>query len=95
MALAKGHRTNLCAAKNADLAILECQGRRETEHTCRCAAVRYPHRLGSVTGCYGDLICYHGLPMTGHPDYANRCAECDREEAGDIACDRWRDERAR
>ena len=68
-------------------------GRQKPERTCTCDAVPWPHRVSTVLGCYGALICYHGLPMTGHPDYADRCAECDRAEAGDIACDRWRDER--
>ena len=68
------------------------QGRRKPERTCTCAAVPWPHRADTVPGCYGDLLCYHGLPMTGHPDYADRCAECDREEAGDELFDRWHDE---
>jgi hypothetical protein len=71
------------------------QGRCQPERTCTCDAVRYPHRLGSVTGCYGGLICYHGQPMHGHPDFAGRCPQCDREEYADILFDRWRDERAR
>jgi hypothetical protein len=71
------------------------QGRCQPERTCTGAAVPWPHRVGTVLGCYGDLVCYHGLPMTGHPDYDGPCLACDREEAGDIAFDRWRDERAR
>ena len=71
------------------------QGRRRPERTCTCDAVFWPHRADTVPGCYGGLICYHGLPMTGHPDYDGPCSACDREEYADILFDRWRDERAR
>jgi len=67
-------------------------GRRRAERTCYCSAARYPHRVGTVPDCCGDLICAHGLPMYGHPGYEERCPECDWEEAGDIAFDWWHDE---
>ena len=71
------------------------RGRRKPERTCTCAAVPWPHRVGTVLGCYGDLVCYHGLPMTGHPDYDGPCPACDREEYADSLFDLWRDGRAR
>ena len=71
------------------------QGRRQPERTCTCDAVPWPHRVDTVPGCYGGLICYHGQPLHGHPDFAGRCPQCDREEYADIRFDRWRDERAR
>ena len=67
-------------------------GRRRPERTCTCVAVPFPHRVGSVKGCYGDLICSHGWPMYGHPDYEERCPECDREAYGDLLFDLWHDE---
>jgi len=69
------------------------RGRSRPEKTCTCRAVRYPHRVGTVPGCYGDLVCYHGMPMYGHPDWDERCPDCDREAAADIAFDCWRDAR--
>jgi hypothetical protein len=82
--------------RNSELVVERIrQSRRKPECTCRCDVAPFPHRLGSVRGCYGDLICPHGLPMAGHPDHAARCPECDREAYADIAFDRWRDERAR
>lgn len=68
------------------------QGRRKAERTCTCDAVPYPHRLNSVKGCYGALVCYHGLPMYGHPDYDGHCPDCDSEEYGDLLFDLWHDE---
>ena len=65
-------------------------GRRRPEHTCRCDAVPWPHRLGSVKGCYGDAYCAHGLPTPEHPDYEGRCPDCDREAYGDMLFDSWR-----
>jgi hypothetical protein len=65
---------------------------RSPERTCYCDAVTFPHRLDSVPGCYGGLVCHHGLPMAGHPDYEWRCTQCDREEYDDIVFDRWHDE---
>lgn len=70
-------------------------GRRRPERTCCCGAVGYPHRVGSIPGCIGDLTCAHGAPMPGHPDYDGRCPECDREEYADILSDTWRDDRLR
>lgn len=70
-------------------------GRKQPERTCRCDAVAFPHRVGSVAGCYGDLICHHGRPMYGHPDYDGRCPDCTREEYGDLLFDQWRDEHGR
>jgi hypothetical protein len=67
-------------------------GRRQPERTCACAAAPYPHRLNSVKGCSGDLVCYHGLPMYGHPAYDGRCPDCDREAYADQQFDVWRDE---
>lgn len=67
-------------------------GRRRPERTCRCDAAPYPHRLGSVKGCYGDLVCDHGWPLYGHPDYDGRCPACDREEYADRLFDLWHDE---
>ena len=68
------------------------KGHRKPESTCRCDAVSFPHRLGSVPGCYGGLVCHHGLPMYGHPDFEERCRECDREDYGDHLDHLWRDE---
>ncbi len=68
-------------------------GRRQVESTCYCSAARYPHRLGAVKGCHGDLVCFHGLPMPGHPDYDERCEQCAEEEYEDMKFDSWRDER--
>lgn len=70
-------------------------GRRLPELTCHCDAVGYPHRVGTVPDCIGDLTCPHGEPMPGHPDYDGRCPECDREEYADILFDTWRDDRLR
>lgn len=67
-------------------------GRRQPERTCRCDAVPYPHRVGSVKGCFGDLICCHGQPMYGHPDYEECCPDCTRDEYGDMLFDLWHDE---
>ena len=67
-------------------------GRREPERTCRCEAVPWPHRVGSVEGCCGDAYCSHGLPIPGHPDYEQRCPDCNRDEYGDFLFDCWRDE---
>ncbi len=68
------------------------QGRRRPERTCTCDAVAFPHRLGSVKGCYGDLICSHGWPTHGHPDFDEACPECAWEAYSDLLFDQWHDE---
>jgi hypothetical protein len=52
-------------------------GRRRPEMTCTCDAVPWPHRAGSVAGCYGLAFCDHGLPTPDHPDWSGEsCREC-------------------
>ncbi|MBN1180507.1 MAG: hypothetical protein JXD18_14960 [Anaerolineae bacterium] len=68
------------------------QGRRQPEATCYCEAAPWPHRAGSVEGCYGLAFCEHGLPTRDHPDYESRCAECERLEWGDFQYHRLRDD---
>ena len=65
-------------------------GRRQMEKTCTCDAVPWPHRAGSVEGCYGLAYCEHGLPTRDHPDFEGRCPECERWEWVDIVTDRRR-----
>jgi hypothetical protein len=63
-------------------------GRGQPELTCLCDAVPWPHRAGSVAGCYGLAFCEHGLPTHEHPDWCGeRCRECDLWEYADRACD--------
>lgn len=59
------------------------QGRQRAELTCRCSAAPYPHRAGSVKGCYGLAFCEHGIPTHEHPDFSERCPECERWEYAD------------
>ena len=65
-------------------------GRRHPERTCRCDAVPWPHRLGSVEGCIGDGYCAHGMPTREHPECGERCLHCDSEAYADMLYDRWR-----
>ena len=69
------------------------KGRRKLERTCRCDVAPFPHRLGSIKGCYGGLICSHGWPMYGHPDFDEYCQECAAEEYGDLLFDLWHEHR--
>ena len=62
--------------------------RRTPELTCTCDAVPWPHRAGSVAGCYGLAYCEHGLPTSHHPDYEGRCPECELWEWVDWYHDR-------
>jgi hypothetical protein len=66
--------------------------RRKLERTCTCDAVGYPHRAGSVDGCYGLSFCEHGRPTPDHPDYEGRCPECDRWAWADMRYHALRDE---
>ncbi len=66
-------------------------GRRKPERTCRCAAGAYPHRAGSLPGCYGELQCEHGLPLHSHPDYDGRCPDCERAAGIDLRYHAWKD----
>ncbi len=59
------------------------RGRRKAELTCHCDAAPYPHRAGSVEGCYGLAFCEHGIPTSEHPDFSGRCPECERWEHAD------------
>jgi hypothetical protein len=51
-------------------------GRRKPEQTCTCDAVPWPHRAGTVEGCYGLAYCEHGRPTREHPDGGEYCPEC-------------------
>jgi hypothetical protein len=62
-------------------------GRHRPEATCTCGAVAYPHRAGSVPGCYGLAFCEHGLPTRDHPGYEGRCPECELWEWVDVVTD--------
>ena len=71
------------------------QHRRHPELTCRCAAARFPHRAGSVPGCYGlDAYCTHGQRTAAHPDGPELCWRCEEEDWQDYTCDTVRDLRA-
>lgn len=64
-------------------------GRRQAEYTCFCAAADYPHRAGSVPGCYGLTgWCSHGERTPEHPDFdpeTDRCPHCADEAWWDYA----------
>lgn len=61
--------------------------RKRNQQTCTCWAYPFPHRKGGGK-CEGfDKYCPHGYLNPHHPDYdasQDYCAECAREEAGDI-----------
>ena len=60
------------------------RSRRKAELTCTCDAVSWPHRAGSVAGCYGLAFCEHGAPTSEHPEWDGiRCRECDLWEWAD------------
>jgi len=54
--------------------------RRHPELTCTCQAVSWPHRLGSVPGCYGRAFCHHGRRTGQHPDGAEFCPHCSADD---------------
>jgi len=52
---------------------------------CTCEAYDFPYRLGGGA-CNADLVCPHGMPEPGHPDYdGRRCADCDAWAGADLA----------
>jgi hypothetical protein len=73
-----------------DLVVERDRGRSKPERTCVCKAVSYPHRVGSVQGCYGLAVCPHGLPTPEHPDYEG-CQECEIDSYQDYLFDYHRD----
>lgn len=64
--------------------------RRRPELTCTCDAAPYPHRAGSVPGCYGlDAYCAHGCRTAAHPEGAEFCPYCAQDEWYDYADTVW------
>jgi hypothetical protein len=66
-------------------------GRTTPEATCTCDAVAWPHRAGSVGGCYGLAYCAHERPTCDHPDYEGPCPECQLWEWADHVIDARRE----
>ncbi len=66
-----------------------------TPKTCRCGAVPWPHLANTVLDCLAHVICRHGNPMPGHPNFDVYCPECAAEahDSGDYAYDRAKDAR--